>query len=277
MSDSPEQALADGEEAVEIFENLEIELDEDGIAVLKVNRPKALNALNGEVLEELREAVVELAFDDEVKVIVITGAGDKAFVAGADIAEMADFHPLEARGFSHHGQSAFATIEECPKPVIAMINGFALGGGLELALACHLRTASTKAKLGLPETSLGLIPGFGGTQRLTRLAGVGVAREWVLTADMYSAEEAHRVGVVNRVAEPDQLWETTRKLAKTIASRGPLAQRMALEVIRTGLQTGQTEGETAESDAFGLVFSTEDMKEGTAAFLEKRGAEFTGR
>jgi len=265
MSDSPEQAVADGEEAVEIFENLEIELDDDGVALVKINRPKALNALNAEVLEELREAVVELAFDGDVKVIVITGAGEKAFVAGADIAEMADLSPLEARGFSHHGQSAFATIEECPKPVIAMINGFALGGGLELALACHLRVASTKAKLGLPETSLGLIPGFGGTQRLARLAGVGVAREWILTADMYGADEALRVGVVNRVAEPDQLWEATHQLAKTIASRGPQAQRMALEVIRTGLEVGQASGETAESDAFGLVFSTEDMKIGTSA------------
>ncbi|MBL7008275.1 MAG: enoyl-CoA hydratase/isomerase family protein [Planctomycetes bacterium] len=276
MTDAAEAAAGE-EDPVALFENLEIELDEDGIALVTINRPKALNALNGEVLDELREAIVELAFDAEVKVIVITGAGDKAFVAGADIAEMADLSPLEARGFSQHGQGTFATIEECPKPVIAMINGFALGGGLELALACHLRVASTEARLGLPETSLGLIPGFGGTQRLTRLAGTGVAREWILTADLYGAAEAHRVGVVNRLAEPEELWETTRKLALTIASRGPQAQRMALDVIRTGLQTGQTEGENAESDAFGLIFSTDDMKEGTAAFLEKRVADFSGR
>lgn len=274
--DEPHLDDATGEDQVPPFENLEIELDDDGIARLILSRPKALNALNIELLEELREALVELAYDPEVKVIVITGAGDKAFAAGADIAEMADMAPLEARGFSQLGQSVMSSIEECPKPVIAMINGYALGGGLELALACHLRVASTKAKLGLPETSLGLIPGFGGTQRLARLAGAGIAREWILTADPYPAAEAHRTGIVNRLAEPDQLWATTRELALTLARRGPLAQRLALDVIRTGLQVGQTEGENAESDTFGLIFTTEDMREGTKAFLEKRQAEFKG-
>jgi enoyl-CoA hydratase len=277
MSDDARELEDGGEDFAPAWENLQVELVEDGIARITIDRPAALNALNGELLEELREAMVELAFEDEVRVILITGAGEKAFVAGADIAEMAELEPLEARGFSQHGQHTFAVVEECPKPVIAMINGFALGGGLELALACHLRVASSRAKLGLPETSLGLIPGFGGTQRLARLAGVGVAREWILTASMYGADEALAAGVVNRVVEPEALEETCLELARTIAQRGPVALRLALEVIRTGLQTGQTEGEAAESDAFGLVFSTEDMKEGTAAFLEKRAPEFEGR
>ncbi|RMH01366.1 MAG: hypothetical protein D6702_11645, partial [Planctomycetota bacterium] len=267
-----EQDLAPEEE--EDFRFLALDTVEDGIARITIERPKALNALNSELLDELHDAVVLLAFAPEVRVILITGAGDKAFVAGADIAEMADLGPLDARSFSHAGQSCFDTIEQCPKPVIAMINGYALGGGLELALACHLRVAATTARLGLPETSLGLIPGFGGTQRLARLAGPGVAREWILTAEMFPAEEAHRVGVVNRVAAPEDLLAATLTLARTLASRAPLAQKAALEVIRTGLQVGQTEGENAEADAFGLVFATEDMREGVQAFLEKRQADF---
>jgi enoyl-CoA hydratase len=264
------------EGAVLEYDHLEVEVDDQGVAILRVNRPKALNALNSAVLEELRDAVVELAHAPEVRVVLITGAGDKAFVAGADISEMADLGAMDARDLSHMGQDTFATIEACPKPVIAMINGFALGGGLELAMACHLRVASTSARLGLPEVSLGLIPGFGGTQRLSRLAGPGVAREWILTGDHFSAEEAHRVGVVNRLAEPDQLLEVSRKLALKVASRGPVAVNSALEVIRAGLEVGQGQGEATEADAFGLLFTTEDMREGTKAFMEKRAADFQG-
>ncbi len=251
-------------------ESVLVEMLEGGIAKIIVNRSQSLNALNMDVLEDLRAAIVDCAQDEDVRAVILTGSGDKAFVAGADIAEMADLTPLEARDFSHLGQDAFATIEACPKPVIAMIQGFALGGGLELAMACHLRVASTRAKLGLPETSLGLIPGFGGTQRLTQLAGAGVAREWILTADIYSAEEAHRVGVVNRLVEPEQLEEATLALATTLASRGPLALHSALETIRFGLDCGQSEGESAEADRFGLLFSNEEMREGTRAFLDKR-------
>jgi len=259
------------------YEHLEVELSDDGLALVRINRLKALNALNGDVLDELRDVIVELAQVPDVAVILLTGAGDKAFVAGADIAEMADYGPLEAREFSHIGQDTFATIEACPKPVIALINGFALGGGLELAMACHMRLASDRAKMGLPEVTLGLIPGFGGTQRLSRLCGPGVAREWILTGDAYPANEALRVGLVSRVVPAAELLEVGRELALKVASRGPLAVQAALELIRTGLEVGQSQGEAAEADAFGLIFATEDMKEGTKAFLAKRKAEFEGR
>lgn len=259
------------------YEHLTIDVDDEGIALVTVDRPKALNALNADVLDELRDAVVELAQAPEVFVLIITGAGDKAFVAGADIAEMAEYGPLEARDFSHLGQDTFATIESCPKPVIAAVNGFALGGGLELAMACHLRVASDNAKLGLPEVTLGLVPGFGGTQRLTRLCGPGVAREWILTGDAYPADEALRVGLVNRVVAQKDLLATARELAQKIAARGPLAVQTALELIRTGLEVGQSQGEAAEADNFGLIFATEDMREGTQAFLDKRKPDFQGR
>jgi len=259
------------------YENLVIDVDEEGVALIMINRPKALNALNGAVLEELRDAVVELAQAPEVEVMLITGAGEKAFVAGADIAEMADFGPLDAREFSHMGQDTFATIESSPKPIIALVNGFALGGGMELAMACHLRIASSNAKMGLPEVTLGLIPGFGGTQRLSKLCGPGVAREWILTGDAYSADDAFRVGLVSRVVEQSELLSVGRELALKIASRGPLAVQTALELIRTGLEIGQSQGEAAEADSFGLIFATEDMREGVQAFLGKRKPDFQGR
>jgi enoyl-CoA hydratase len=275
---STAEELDDVMEEVEYtWPDLEVDVDEDGIARLAVSRPDALNALNAEVVGQIREAIEELAMDDAVSAIVLTGSGDKAFVAGADIAEMADYDPLDARAFSHFGQDMLSAIEACPKVVIAMIQGYALGGGLELALACHLRVASTTAKLGLPEVGLGLIPGFGGTQRLSRIAGPAVAREWILTGEQFSAEEAWRVGVVNRVVEPDALWSETRGLAIKVASRGPVAVQAALETIRRGLEVGQSEGESLEADAFGMMFSTRDMKEGVQAFLEKRKPEFEGR
>lgn len=261
----------------EEFQFLTVEFDDAGIAWLTINRPKSLNALNSEVIEELRDALVELVSYEDVKAIVLTGAGDKAFVAGADISEFVGMTPHEARALSQTGQDVLGAIESSPVPVIAMINGFALGGGLELAMACHLRVASTGAMLGLPEVSLGLIPGFGGTQRLSRLASPGVAREWVLTGDMYDAAEAHRVGVVNRVAAPEELREATAKLCKTIIKRGPVAVATGLEIIRRGLEVGQTEGENIEADAFGMLFATEDQTEGARAFLDKRKPEFQGR
>ncbi|HJM39051.1 MAG TPA: enoyl-CoA hydratase-related protein [Planctomycetota bacterium] len=258
------------QELIEENEVVSLEILDDGVARLTIERESALNALNVETLLSLRDAIIDCAESEDVKVVILTGSGDKAFVAGADIAEMKDMTPLEARDFSHLGQDTFATIEACPKPVIAMVNGFALGGGLELAMACHLRVASSKAKLGLPETSLGLIPGFGGTQRLAQLAGAGVAREWILSADMFSAEEAHRVGVVNRLADPENLEAETFELARTLSSRGALAMKTANEVVRLGLEVGQSEGEASESDNFALLFSNEEAREGLKAFTEKR-------
>ena len=275
MSEQSPTAAGEGGEIIEL-QHLEVGFEE-GIARVVIQRPKALNALNTEVLVELDLVLDELAVDEAVRVIVLSGGGGKAFVAGADIAEMAEMDPLEARAFSRMGQAVLDQIEGCPKPVIAMIQGFALGGGLELALACHLRTASTAAKLGLPEVGLGLIPGFGGTQRLMRLAGAGVAREWVLTAEHFPAEEAWRVGIVNRLFAPEELEEGTLALARRIASQGGAAQALALEVMRRGLETGQGEGENTESDAFGLVFATKDRHEGIRAFLEKRKPSFQGR
>lgn len=248
----------------------------DGVATVTVNRPEKLNALNAAVLGELGCCFDALKSDAAVRGVIITGAGEKAFVAGADISELAKMKALEAKDVAFFGQQVFGRLETLGKPSIAMINGFALGGGCELALACTLRTASKTAKLGLPEVSLGIIPGYGGTQRLARIAGPGVAREWVLTGDMVTAEEAWRVGVINRLFEPAELKDGTLKLMRGILSRGPVAVRLALETIRRGLNMSQQEGEVIESDMFGLASTTEDMREGMAAFLEKRKAAFKG-
>jgi enoyl-CoA hydratase len=236
-----------------------------------------LNALDVEHAEALRDHLEDLAADPEARVVLLTGAGDKAFVAGADINELAKMQPMQAKDKAFFGQQVFARLEKMTKPSVAMVNGFALGGGCELALACTLRTASTMAKLGLPEVSLGIIPGYGGTQRLARIAGPGVAREWVLTGDLFTAEEAHRVGIVNRVFAPEALREGTMKMVETILSRGPVAVRLAMETIRRGQNMSQQEGEVIESDMFGLAATTADMREGMAAFLEKRKPAFTGR
>jgi enoyl-CoA hydratase len=258
------------------YENVSIERD-GAIACVVVNRPKVLNALNHQTLSELAHAFDALKADDSVRLVIVTGSGEKAFVAGADINELAKMQAMEAKEKAFFGQQVFARLEKLGKPSIAMINGFALGGGCELALACTLRTAATTAKLGLPEVSLGIIPGYGGTQRLARIAGPGIAREWVLTGDMVTAEEAHRVGVINRLFPPEQLKEGTFKLANTILSRGPVAVRLAMETINRGLNMSQQEGEIIESDMFGLASTTVDMKEGMAAFLEKRKANFQGK
>jgi enoyl-CoA hydratase len=256
-------------------ENILVEV-RAGCATVTVNRPKVLNALNAQTLGELAVAFDALRDDAAVRCVIVTGAGDKAFIAGADINELARMLPLEAKDLAYRGQSVLARLESMKKPTIAMINGFALGGGLELALACTLRTAARTAKLGLPEVSLGIIPGYGGTQRLARVAGPAVAREWVLTGDMFSAEEAHRVGVVNRLLEPDQLRQGTLELAEKILSRGPVAVRLAIETIARGQNMSQQEGELIECDMFGLAATTADMKEGMAAFLAKRKPEFRG-
>ncbi|MCZ6598042.1 MAG: enoyl-CoA hydratase-related protein [Planctomycetota bacterium] len=258
------------------YENVRLEVS-DGVGRVTIDRPKVLNALNDATLHELADAFDRCKADEGVRCLVLTGAGEKAFVAGADINELARMKPLGAKDLAYFGQQVLARLEHMGKPTVAMINGFALGGGLELALACTLRTASTTAKLGLPEVSLGIIPGYGGTQRLARIAGPGVAREWVLSGDMFSAEEAHRVGVVNRIFAPEELESGTMKLVETILSRGPIAVRLAIEVINLGLNMPQQEGEIMECDKFGLATTTEDMREGMAAFLEKRKPEFKNR
>ena len=248
-----------------------------GVATLTVNRPDKLNALNAATLSEMEQAFEHCRTSESVRALVVTGAGDKAFVAGADIRELAQMNPLGAKELAYRGQQVLGRLEHMGKPTVAMINGFALGGGLELALACNLRTASTGARLGLPEVSLGIIPGYGGTQRLARVAGPAVAREWILTGDQFSAEEAHRVGVINRLFALPELRAGTMKLVETILSRGPVAVRFAIEAINRGSNIPQREGEILECDLFGLAASTEDMREGMAAFLEKRKANFKGK
>jgi enoyl-CoA hydratase len=258
------------------YQNILLEVA-DGVATLTINRPDKLNALNAATLAEMAHAFDECATSESVRALILTGAGEKAFVAGADIRELATMTPLSAKDLAARGQEVLRRVEQMGKPTVAMINGFALGGGLELALACNLRTASNTARVGLPEVSLGIIPGYGGTQRLARVAGPAVAREWILTGEQFTAEEAHRVGVVNRLFPPAELRAGTVKLVQTILSRGPVAVRFAIEAIQRGSNIPQREGETLECDLFGLAASTEDMREGMAAFLEKRKPAFKGR
>ncbi len=260
------------------YENILLE-KEGAIARVTIDRPKVMNALNDQTLHELAHAFDELKTNDDVGVLVITGAGEKAFVAGADINELlAEAGSAEgAIRVSTTGQDVFRLLEQLGKPSVAMVNGFALGGGCELALACTLRTASSKARFGLPEASLGIVPGYGGSQRLSRIAGPGVAREWVLTGDMFGAGEAHRVGVVNRVFAPEELEEGTQKLLKSIVTKGPVALRFCMDLVLSGWDLDQTQGEALEADYFGKAALTEDMREGMSAFLEKRRPEFKGR
>ncbi len=248
----------------------------DRIAWVTLNRPEKLNALNNEVLEELEQIFADLEQDAEVGVVVLTGAGEKAFVAGADIAELRTLDTAGARVQALRGQAVYQRIESLPKPVIAAVNGFALGGGCELALACHIRIASETARFGLPEVSLGLIPGYGGTQRLPRLVGKGVALDMILSGDMVPAADALRMGLVSRVVPAADLKAAATKLAKTILSRGPLALRSALAAVNEGLEMPQEQGLQYEAALFGLLAATQDMQEGTGAFLEKRPAVFKG-
>ncbi|WCL50266.1 enoyl-CoA hydratase/isomerase family protein [Leptospira sp. GIMC2001] len=245
----------------------------DGIAILRINRPEALNALNADLLKEIGEAVVELEKDSSLKVFILTGEG-KAFVAGADIAAMAEYNEAQALEFSNLGQTVFSKLENSRLISIGLINGFALGGGLELALACDFRYASSKAKLGLPEVSLGLIPGFGGTQRLSRLIGIGLASEWVYSGEMFSAEQALSSGVVNRVVEPEELLNEGMKVAQSIRSRGSIAIQSAKKVIRDGLNSTVDEGMVLEQKKFASLFGTPESKEGMSAFLGKRKPNF---
>lgn len=258
------------------FEHVQVEIG-DGIAVVRVNRPDKLNALNSALIAQLDDAFRALAADDAVHALVLTGAGEKAFVAGADIGELAQMDPIGGVRTSRQGQDAFRFLERMPKPVIGAINGFALGGGLELALACHVRLASENAKFGLPEVRLGIIPGYGGTVRLPRLVGKGRALELILTGEMIDAQEAYRIGLVNRVTPQAELLGAARELAAKIAANGPVALALALEAVEHGLTTTAEEAQRFESNLFGLLASTADMREGMGAFLEKRKAKFTGK
>lgn len=251
--------------------------DHDAVRVVTVNRPDKLNALNAATLDALYEAFEAIAADPAVRAAVLTGAGAKAFVAGADIGEMAGLSAVEARDFSQRGQRTMRRIETLPKPAIAMVNGFALGGGLELAMACHLRIASESARLGQPEVNLGLIPGFGGTQRLLRLAGRAAALELCLLGAPIDAARAHQLGLVNRVVAAADLEAETMKLAAQLAAAAPLALRGILDCVDRGGECAIEEGLAYETAQFGLAFSTEDMREGTAAFLEKRRPAFRNR
>lgn len=249
---------------------------EDQIAVVTINRPRTLNSLDAETLRELGEVFDQLDRDEEVRVVIVTGAG-KAFVAGADISFMQNMTPLEARSFSRLGQTVFEKIEKLSKPVIAAINGYALGGGCELAMACDIRVASEKAKLGQPEVNLGLIAGFGGTQRLPRLVNPGLAKEILFTADIYDAETARRIGLVNHVVPAEELMNFCKDMARRIASRGPLAVRFTKEAVNEGLEMDLDKAIQHEADLFGLVFSTADREEGISAFLNKKKPEFKGK
>lgn len=251
--------------------------DHGSIRRITVNRPDKLNALNSATLDALLVAFESAAADDSVRVIVLTGAGMKAFVAGADIAEMADLRPTDGRDFSLRGQRLMRRIETLPKPVIAMVNGFALGGGLELAMACHLRIAADSAKVGQPEINLGLIPGFGGTQRLLRLAGRSATLELCLLGAPIDATRAAQLGIINRVVAAADLDAETMKIAEQLAQAAPLALRGTLDAINVGGECGIEEGLQYETAQFGLMFSTDDMREGTRAFLERRKPAFSGR
>jgi len=249
----------------------------DGIAILTVNRPDKLNALNDAVIADLDRAVAQVEGDDAIKGVILTGAGPKAFVAGADIAELSTQNQITGKARARRGQAVFRRLEQCGKPVIAAVNGFALGGGCELAMACHLRVASEGARFGQPEVKLGIGPGYGGTVRLPRLVGKGRALDLLLTARMVGAEEALQMGLVNRVVPADQLLAESEKLLREILANGPLAVRLCIEAVDAGLEMSLEEALLLEANHFGLLASTDDMREGMGAFLEKRTAVFRGR
>src|SRR6476659_2375866 len=258
------------------FDNILFE-KKNSIAYVTVNRPKVLNALNMATMEELRAAFHEIKNDASVRVVIFTGAGEKAFIAGADIGELAKHDAVSGKEYTHRGQSVLNLIENLGKPVIACINGFALGGGCEIAMACTIRLASENAKFGQPEVKLGIIPGYGGTQRLPRLVGKGIAMQLVLAGEMITAQEALRIGLVNEVTAPADLIPRAEAIAQKIVANAPLAVQYALEAINKGLEISQAEGLYLEATLFGLACATEDKKEGTTAFLEKRAAQFKGK
>ena len=248
--------------------------ESNGIAEVIINRPKALNALNNQTITELGEVINEISKRKDIKTVIITGAGEKAFVAGADIVEMKDLNSMEARDFSRLAQKVFSDIENMPQIVIAAVNGYALGGGCELSMACDIRLASKKAKFGQPEVNLGILPGFAGTQRLPRLVGKGIAKELIFSTDMIDAEEAHRIGLANKVYESEELMDKARELANKIMSKSPVGVRLAKAAINNGLNMATESAYNYEADLFALCFSTEDQLEGMNAFVDKRKADF---
>jgi len=249
----------------------------DGVATITINRPDKLNALNDTVILELGQAVGAVEADEAIRGVILTGAGAKAFVAGADITELSRQGPLDGKARALAGQAVFRRLERLGKPVIAAVNGFALGGGCELAMACHIRIAGDRAKFGQPEVKLGIGPGYGGTVRLPRLVGRGRALELLLTGEVIDAQEAYRIGLVNRVVPADRLLAEAESLLRTILANGPLAVRLCLEAVDTGLEIPFDEALKLEANSFGLLASTLDMREGMTAFLEKRPAAFQGR
>jgi enoyl-CoA hydratase len=258
-------------------DNVVLVEDRQAVRIITVNRPDKLNALNQQTLEALDQAFSEATAATEVRVVVLTGAGPKAFVAGADIAEMADLPAIQGRDFALVGQQLMRRIERMPKPVIAAVNGFALGGGLELAMACHLRVAADSARIGQPEINLGLIPGFGGTQRLLRLTGRAAALELCLLGEPIDAARALQLGLVNRVVPADQLHDQVMQLADKLANAAPIALRGILDAVVIGGECAMEEGLQFETAQFALMFATEDMREGTRAFLERRKPQFANR
>ena len=257
------------------YENIIFDVVE-GIATITFNRPKALNALNGHLLDELSAALDEIETDEEIRVLVLTGSGEKSFVAGADITELATFNTLQGKMFSRKGQLIIGRLQELAIPVIAAVNGFALGGGSEMALACDFVYASENAMFGLPEITLGIIPGFGGTQRLPRLIGSNRAKEMIFTGRLIPAAEAEKIGLVNRIFPQDSLMEETLKTARTIATRGKVSLRAAKQAVNNGLNVDLAIGCQIEVDAFAICMASEDGKEGTRAFIEKRKPLFKG-
>jgi enoyl-CoA hydratase/carnithine racemase len=258
------------------FENILVE-KKNSIAYVTVNRPKVLNALNMATMEELRSAFTDIKNDAAVRVAILTGSGEKAFIAGADIGELAQHDAVSGKEYTHRGQSVLDLIENLGKPVIACINGFALGGGCEIAMACTMRLASTNAKLGQPEVKLGIIPGYGGTQRLPRLVGKGIAMQLVLAGEMITAEEAHRIGLVNEVVAPAELIPRAEANSQKIIANAPLAVQYAMEAVNRGFDLSLADGLFLEATLFGVCCATDDKKEGTTAFLEKRAAQFKGK
>ena len=258
------------------FDNILLE-KKNSIAYVTVNRPKVLNALNMATMEELRAASHDIKNDASIRVVVFTGAGEKAFIAGADIGELAKHDAVTGKEYTHRGQSVLNLIENLGKPVIACINGFALGGGCEIAMACTMRLASENAKLGQPEVKLGLIPGYGGTQRLPRLVGTGLAMQILLAGEMITAQEAHRIGLVNEVVPSDRLIPRAEEIAQKIIGMAPLAIQYCMEAVNQGMNMTLPEGLFLEATLFGICCATDDKKEGTTAFLEKRPAHFQGK
>jgi len=258
------------------FENILFE-KKNAIAYVTINRPKVLNALNMATMEDLRKAFHDIKSDASVRVVIMTGAGEKAFIAGADISELSRNDAVAAKEYTHKGQSVLNLIENCGKPVIACLNGFTLGGGCEIAMACTMRLASENAKLGQPEVKLGIIPGYGGTQRLPRLVGKGIAMQLVLAGEMITAQEAHRIGLVNEVTAPADLIPRAEAIAQKIIANAPLAVQYAMEAVNKGMEMTLQEGLYLEAVLFAVACATEDKKEGTTAFLEKRAAQFKGK